>query len=92
MVPEIVRVPCLRYSAASSILPLSPILSLSSGVRDFRCTHDGPAVQLADTFLPLSPHAGEIDIMEARGNGPTYPKQYVPPCFSRRVLFRRADA
>lgn len=22
---------------------------------------------------------GEIDIMEGRGNGPSYPKQYVPP-------------
>ncbi len=27
----------------------------------------------ADIFLPT----GEIDIMEARGNGPSYPAQYV---------------
>jgi len=37
------------------------------------------AIPSTDLFVILTTplHAGEIDIMEARGNGPLYPKQSV---------------
>jgi hypothetical protein len=48
----------------------------------------------------LSPISGEIDIMEARGNGPAYPAQYalhffiyfpVSALFDRDCLFAEAS-